>query len=79
MQNLVLETKTKFNFEWINERIEPICEDNNLINLKIELNRYQKQYNEWINNNSSSISELRLERQSIQCFLIDRDENMYSI
>ena len=26
MQNLVLETKTKFNFEWINERIELISE-----------------------------------------------------
>ena len=49
-------------FEWINERIEPICEEeldmtNCSINLKIELNSYQKQYDEWIKNKSSSLAE----------------------
>ena len=57
-------------FEWINERIELISEDevnmtNFLINLKIELNSYQKQYDDWINNHSSLLTELRLERQYI--------------
>ena len=67
-------------FEWINERIELISENkvnmtNCLLNLEIELNSYQKKYDEWINNNRYSLAELRLERQSIQCFLKEKDDN----
>ena len=57
-------------FESINERIGPISDEevnmnNFLINLKIEQNNYHKEYDERINNNSSLLSELRLERQFI--------------
>ena len=67
-------------FEWINERIELISENkvnmtNCLLNLEIELNSYQKKYDEWINNNRSSLAEFRLERQSIQCFMKGKDDN----
>ena len=58
-------------FGWINETIEPISEDevnmtNVLIKLKIEVISNQKQYDELINKNSSSLTELRLDRKSIQ-------------
>ena len=54
---------------------------NFLINLKIELKNYQtKYYYEWVKNNSFSLTKLKLERQSIQCFLAKRDEkNKYTI
>ena len=60
-------------FEWIIEITKPIREKevnmtNFKINLKIKQNNYQKQYDEWINNKSYSLAELRLERQSIQSF-----------
>ena len=40
-------------FEWINDRIEPICEEEldmtiYLINIKIELNSHHKEFDEWI-------------------------------
>ena len=38
------------------------------INLNIELNKHQKEYDDWIKNNSLSLVELRLERQSLQWF-----------
>ena len=42
--------------------IEPISEielnmTNTLINLNIELNKYQQEYDDWIRNNSSSLTE----------------------
>ena len=51
MQKLVSETKKYFYFEWINKRIEPISEDEiNMttifINLNIELNKHQKEYDD---------------------------------
>ena len=60
-------------FEWIIEITKPIREKevnmtNFKINLKIKQNNYQKHYDEWINNKSYSLAELRLERQSIQSF-----------
>ena len=39
---------------------------NVLIKLKIEVISNQKQYDELINKNSSSLTELRLDRKSIQ-------------
>ena len=48
---------------------------NTLINLKIEHNNYRKKYDEWINNNSSSLAVLRLDRQYIQTFLKEIDDN----
>ena len=61
-------------FDWINERIEPVTDDeleltNVLINLKIKLNKHEKYYDKWINNYSSLLAELRLERQGIVCLL----------
>ena len=61
-------------FERINERIEPISNEevnmtSSLINVKIERKKYQKQYGDWVNNKSSLSAELRLERQDIQSFL----------
>ena len=54
-------------FDWINERIEPITDDeleltNFLIDLEIELKKHEKYYDEWINNYSSLLVELILER-----------------
>ena len=40
---------------------------NILINLKIELNKYKQEYDNWIKNCSSSLADLRFERQSIIC------------
>ena len=40
---------------------------NILINLKIELNKYKQEYDNWIKNCSSSLTDLRFERQSIIC------------
>lgn len=49
--------------------------NNLLINLKIEQNNYHKEYDKRINNNSSLLSELRLERQFIKYFLKERYNN----
>ena len=67
-------------FDQVNKRIEPITDDeleltNCLIDLKIELNKNEKYYDEWINTYSSLLAELRLERQGIICFLEERDDN----
>ena len=35
---------------------------NLLINLKIQLNSHQQEYDDWIKNNSSSLAKLRLEK-----------------
>lgn len=40
--------------------------DQFLINIKIERNINQKEYNEWIRNNGSSLTEIRFGRQYIQ-------------
>ena len=52
-RNCCLKQKKYSYFEWINERIEPISEDelnmiNTLINLLIELNKHQQEYDDWI-------------------------------
>ena len=62
-------------FDWINERIEPITYDeleltNFLIDLKIELNKYEQDYDEWINNYSSLLVDLRLENKIDILFLL---------
>ena len=67
-------------FDWISERIEPITDDeleltNFLIDLKIELNKHEGDYDEWIKNYSSLLAELRLDRQGIICLLNERDDN----
>ena len=67
-------------FDWISERIEPITDDeleltNFLIDLKIELNKYEQDYDEWINNYSSLLVELRIERQGIIFLLERRDDS----
>ena len=54
-------------FEWINKKSEPIREAeldmaNLLINLKIQLNSHQQEYDDWIKSNSSSLAKLRLEK-----------------
>ena len=66
-------------FDWITKRIEPITDEevelsNCLIDLKIELKNHEKDYNKWIDNNSSLLAELRLERQGIICLLEERDD-----
>ena len=60
-------------FDLTNERIEPMTDDeleltNYLIDLKIELKKYEQDYDEWINNYSYLLTELRLERQGIMYF-----------
>ena len=80
MQKLVLKTKKYTYFNWINEIIEPITDDeldltNCLIDLKVELKKHEKDYDEWINNYSSLLTELRLEKQGIICLLEERDDN----
>ena len=62
-------------FDWINEIIEPITYDeleltNFLIDLKIELNKYEQDYDEWINNYSSLLVDLRLENKIDILFLL---------
>ena len=66
-------------FDWINEIIEPITDDeldltNCLIDLKIELKNKKKDYDEWINNYSSLLAELKWERQGIARLLEERDD-----
>ena len=66
-------------FDWITDRIEPITVEelelsNCLIDLKIELKNHEKDYNKWIDNNSSLLAELKLERQGIICLLEERDD-----
>ena len=41
---------------------------------KIELNKHEKDYDEWINNYSSLLAELKLERQGIARLLEERDD-----
>ena len=65
-------------FDWINERIEPITDEeleltNDLIDLKVDLKNHVKDYEEWIKNFSSMLAEFRLERQGIICFMEERD------
>ena len=68
MQKLVLETKNVYTyFDCINERNEPITDDeleltNFLIDLEIELKKHETYNDEWINNYSSLLVELILER-----------------
>ena len=65
--------------DWINERIEPITDDelgltNDLIDFKVDFKKYEKNYDEWIKNYSSLLAEFRLERQGIICLLEERDD-----
>ena len=67
-------------FDSINERIEPITDDelelsNFLIDLKIELNKHEQDFDIWINNYSSLLVELRIERQCIIFLLERRDDS----
>ena len=62
-------------FDQIDEKIEPITVDeleltNFLIDLKIELNKYEQDYDEWINNYSSLLVDLRLENKIDILFLL---------
>ena len=57
-------------FDWINKRIEPITDDelelkNCLIDLKIELKKHEKDYDEGIKNYSCLLAEFRLERPNL--------------
>ena len=48
---------------------------NFVIELKVELNKQEKVYDEWINDYSSLLDELRLERQGNICLLEEREDN----
>ena len=50
-----------------------------LINLKIELNKQEQEYDDWIINCSYSLANLRLKRQSVICLLKEKDENNINI
>ena len=67
-------------FLWITERMEKMSEEeviltNCLINFKIELKNINICYDEWINNNSSALASLRMDRKFIINVLNERDEN----
>ena len=46
-----------------------------LINFKIELKKHQQVYDEWINNNSSALTSLRIDRTCIINVINERDDN----
>ena len=48
---------------------------NFLIELKVGLNKQEKDYDEWINDYSCLLDELRLERQGNICLLEEREDN----
>ena len=48
---------------------------NCLINFKIELKKHQQVYDEWINNNSSTLVSLRMDITFIINVINERDEN----
>ena len=48
---------------------------NCLINFKIELKKHQQVYDKWINNNSSALVSLRMDRKFIINVINERDEN----
>ena len=70
-------------FLWITERMEKISEEeviltNCLIDFKIDLKKNQQVYDEWINNNSSALATLRIERTGIINDINERnDKNKY--
>ena len=56
-------------FDWINERIEPITDEelnltNDFIDLKVDLKNHVKDYEEWIKTFSSMLAEFKT-RKSI--------------
>jgi len=54
---------------------EEVILTNCLINFKIELKKHQQVYDEWINNNSSALASLRMDRKFIINIINERDEN----
>ena len=54
---------------------EEVILTNCLINFKIELKSHQQVYDEWINNNSSALASLRMDRKFIINIINERDEN----
>ena len=54
---------------------EEVILTNCLINFKIELKKLQQVYDEWINNDSSALVSLRMDRQFIINVINERDEN----
>ena len=50
-----------------------------LINVKIELNSHEQEYDDWIKNYSSLLAELRLERQYILYLLKEQDDNNINV
>ena len=67
-------------FDWINERIEFITDEeleltNDLIDLKVELGHHVKELEQWIKNYSSTLATLRIERTGIINDINERDDN----
>ena len=54
---------------------EEVMLTNCLINFKVELKKHQPVYDEWINNNSSALVSLRIDRKLIISVINERDDN----
>ena len=54
---------------------EEVILTNCLINFKIELKNHQQVYDKWINNNSSTLASLWMDRKFIISVINERDDN----